>query len=123
MNAICAGLGGFVGPIVVGNIVKSLKSFESAAIAMASFIFAAGLIIAVVNVWERRNGIIPGSSIRIPSSGSMRKDGGGKDGKDDDLGKLPLPARGGTMSTLAAAAAAPVARAARAERAKGVNAA
>jgi hypothetical protein len=34
MNAVAAGAGGFVGPAVVGAIIRSLQSFESAALVM-----------------------------------------------------------------------------------------
>jgi hypothetical protein len=56
LNAVAAGLGGFLGPVVTGAVVRSLHSFEYAALVMASFLLASSLIMFGVLVWERRGG-------------------------------------------------------------------
>jgi ACS family tartrate transporter-like MFS transporter len=53
-NAICASLGGFAGPIVVGAILAALGSFELAAVVLGLCMGVAGTIMLCVFWGERR---------------------------------------------------------------------
>ncbi|GBF93030.1 hypothetical protein Rsub_05641 [Raphidocelis subcapitata] len=95
LNAVCAGLGGFLGPVVTGAVVRQLHSFEFAALAMASVLLASSLILFGVLVWERRGGGGDGSKGKGNGGGSGG--GGGGDGKAPDgaggSGDLEMPRR------------------------------
>lgn len=123
MNAIIAALGGFIGPFVVGAIVRSLGSFEGATAAMGAFLLGASAIMLGVWAWQRRwvgaGGGGAGWAAAAPgrpgadrdASGSSDLEGGSEadldKGSEAGRGQLP-PAglQGATMSMTAGAAAA-----------------
>jgi MFS family permease len=61
-NSICASLGGFAGPVIVGAILKALQSFELAAVVLGLCMGVAGVIMLCVFAWERRRAAQAGAS-------------------------------------------------------------
>lgn len=88
-----------MGPFIVGAIVRSLRSFELAAVAVGAFLLASGVIVAGVFVWECR-------CLAVAAGG---RSNGGQTGAEEG-GMVPV--MGGTLSMAAAAAAAAPVRAA-----------
>ena len=82
-NAICAGFGGFIGPVVVGAIVRSLRSYSKAAIALGAFEIGAGAIIALLWLWERAAAAAAAAARRRRErdGGGGAGDGGGAKGQ------------------------------------------
>ncbi|KAI8468443.1 MAG: major facilitator superfamily domain-containing protein [Monoraphidium minutum] len=95
LNSITAGLGGFIGPIIVGRLVAALRTFSAVGVVLGCFlIFCGGLVLAAHAVEERL--------------GIGRGDAAGRGGRGDAGGGGSAPAPGAlraqTFSTAAATA-------------------
>lgn len=64
-NAVCAAIGGFVGPFVVGALVQQLGTFSEATIVMGVFLAAAGLLGLGLGLLEWRWTRVPAADAAV----------------------------------------------------------